>query len=812
MAGYLGNYAQGDAAVDLTHRIRTDNALSQQWTNILPFYRQSNGVYDNKVFMLPVSNILMNPLQFVKIPCIYNLFISHIKIQFDDNGYFLFYRRDLFSRYNVTVPRTWDELQNAIEFFHGLHDEVTNMTYHGLCLNRRKGCGAGASFHIPLGTISQTLGTTQGSFVDPSTGELIPKEAMIKAVEIMDRTVPYSDPDGKLAKYFQINMIAHFLKYITCSCEDFLGGTVIDLNQCLSTKFTSGQCAATYGTFNLAQGTVEQLLFNLTMGVAPLPASDIVVDRATGTLTNCSSSLCPFGVQITGNSREESKTVNYASFYGIIGRVFGVSTWTSAIKQDAVIKFATHVIANSDDDAIPGLDGRFRIVHPYQLSHLNETKWLEKNHSLDYVRPLLDSFERSSSENANILPRVGDVLTSFNSWLHHRVSEHLEETVVKGNEGIKERRIEFVDMVRGNFSTRVLNNGTFLEIYQRSLGIFQKPAEQMFIPDSLFITCMVFSCMVICLAVGFALYLHRNRSGEVVVAFFPNLMLLNCIGSCMIGVAIMFSALDEQRVSLDSASYACRMEPTFALLGQSFFLCSMLTRIIFNVEFSRRRSQGMANSIDSVNIGHIWKSLMVTTVPTLVGVVVFLVYDDPVWDPNRYVDDDEVWGLCSATLTSSRSLSFVSYWFMLLIALSLSIMPFSKYIEVQRPWIILSLAIYLQAMVCCLPILKSIEDNPTAFLTTRMLYYLIIAVVSFIFFMIPMTLRREKTLKRIVQYRQSLLIEEKRLSEAREILRKLDEKVRALLEANLDLVGKTFSCRSQLNSTRYFRQRSGREG
>jgi len=79
LAGYLGNYAQGDATVDLTHRIRTDNALSQQWTNILPFYRQSNGVYDNKVFMLPVRNILMNPLHFVIIPCICNLFISHIK-------------------------------------------------------------------------------------------------------------------------------------------------------------------------------------------------------------------------------------------------------------------------------------------------------------------------------------------------------------------------------------------------------------------------------------------------------------------------------------------------------------------------------------------------------------------------------------------------------------------------------------------------------------------------------------------------------------------------------------------------------------
>ena len=117
----------------------------------------------------------------------------------------MFYRRDLFDLFDVTVPRTWDELQYAIEFFHGLEDDVTNMTYHGLCLNRRKGCGQSSDFDIHLGTISQTLGTTQGSFIDPSTGKLIPKEAMMKAVETIDRTVPYSDPDGKLAK--SVNVI-----------------------------------------------------------------------------------------------------------------------------------------------------------------------------------------------------------------------------------------------------------------------------------------------------------------------------------------------------------------------------------------------------------------------------------------------------------------------------------------------------------------------------------------------------------------------------------------------------------------------------
>jgi len=54
-AGFIGDYAQGNAAVDLTQRIRTDNEVFQQWTNVLPYYRQSNGVFDNKIFMLPVS-------------------------------------------------------------------------------------------------------------------------------------------------------------------------------------------------------------------------------------------------------------------------------------------------------------------------------------------------------------------------------------------------------------------------------------------------------------------------------------------------------------------------------------------------------------------------------------------------------------------------------------------------------------------------------------------------------------------------------------------------------------------------------------
>ena len=587
-----------------------------------------------------------------------------------------------------------------------------------------------------------------------------------------------------------------FLINLYSSSEDFLEGFVSNGGQCLSTKFTSGQCAVTYGVFNLVQGTVQQLV-NMSVGVAPLPASDIVMDRVTEKLTSCSSSLCPFGVQISIDNEKEMMTVNYAPYYGLFARVIGVSTWTSAEKQDAVIKFATHVIANSDDDAIPDFNGRFGIVHPYLLSHLNETKWLEKNHSIEYIRPLLDSFEKSNSENANIIPRIGAILTSYYGWLDDNVSEYLTETFKKGNDGIEERRNAFVDNVREKLTTQVLEDDMFLESYQKSLGIYQEPATERFIPDALFITCVVCGCLVLFLALGCTLYIQKNKSDEVVSAFYPNLLLYNCLGSCMIGIAIICSALDDKRVGLDSASHACRIEPALVIFGQSIFFCSVLTKIIFIAISSRKRASGMLKRNDNVNVSHLMKSSVFTIIPAFVGVMYFLVDEEPKWDQDKVITDSEVWGMCSDTISSSSSLRIVSYCFLGLVAFCLLILPFSKYNEVQRPWISMTLCIYLQAMVCCLPIFVYLEDKAVAFLTIRMIYYLIIAVVPYGIFMIPITLRRRKTLDAITKTKQTLLLEAKKLSEARGLLKEVDMKILSLLEEHPELVGKAISHRKK---------------
>ena len=89
------------------------------------------------------------------------------------------------------------------------------------------------------------------------------------------------------------------------------------------------------------------------------------------------------------------------------------------------------------------------------------------------------------------------------------------------------------------------------------------------------------------------------------------------------------------------------------------------------------------------------KELGLTIIPAFVGVMFFLIDDEPKWDQDAYIDDDDLWGMCSTTLSSSSSLKIVMYWFLVFVAFCLLILPFSNYNEVQRPWISMTLSIYL---------------------------------------------------------------------------------------------------------------------
>ncbi|KAG2487560.1 hypothetical protein HYH03_013839 [Edaphochlamys debaryana] len=182
----------------------------------------------------------------------------------------LLYDREVFAADNVTVPQTWDEAADLAERYHGRDNRA------GICA-LTVGCRA-ESFLLRaiLGSYVQSQGSGHGVFWDPSTLEpLVRNEAMERALMI-------------------------FLRLRAA------GPTESDAPLCRPTSFIRGQCFMAIASGEVFKsgsvGAKELRAMRGRMGFAPLPGSDRVLDRSTGSLVPCDEARCPhaFGTTAEG--------------------------------------------------------------------------------------------------------------------------------------------------------------------------------------------------------------------------------------------------------------------------------------------------------------------------------------------------------------------------------------------------------------------------------------------------------------------------------------------------------------------------------
>ena len=76
-----GSLLEKGGLADLTEFVRTNEDID--WPDIFPFNRDVQSVFDNSVRLLPC----------------------------DGDVHSMYYRKDLFERYDIQVPRTWDEVR-----------------------------------------------------------------------------------------------------------------------------------------------------------------------------------------------------------------------------------------------------------------------------------------------------------------------------------------------------------------------------------------------------------------------------------------------------------------------------------------------------------------------------------------------------------------------------------------------------------------------------------------------------------------------------------------------------------------------------
>ena len=147
-----------------------------KWSDILAFYRQNNAVNGN-------GGIYFIPL--------------------DDNANLIFYRMDLFSDHNITIPRTWEEFNSAAKYFHNanLISKNNDVPVSGLCIRRHARCGMGLMISMITGTIAQIAGTNQGSLFDPVLQTFVDKVVLNKTVNLIEEQVKYGHPEGGYLRF-----------------------------------------------------------------------------------------------------------------------------------------------------------------------------------------------------------------------------------------------------------------------------------------------------------------------------------------------------------------------------------------------------------------------------------------------------------------------------------------------------------------------------------------------------------------------------------------------------------------------------------
>jgi len=161
---------------DLTELVANNDDL--EWTDILPFNRKIQATYNGAV---------------KSIPC-------------DGDLFSLFYRKDLFEKYNRTVPRTWDEYAETAAFFHGmqvpgLNGSNTTVTLSGSCIERGKQCNWAYYFNVLVhASVVQAQRTVSGHYFDTDTFEPLFGEGLAETLRILEELAKYGAPEGAARK------------------------------------------------------------------------------------------------------------------------------------------------------------------------------------------------------------------------------------------------------------------------------------------------------------------------------------------------------------------------------------------------------------------------------------------------------------------------------------------------------------------------------------------------------------------------------------------------------------------------------------
>ena len=636
-------------------------------------------------------------------------------IPLDGDSLHLFYRRDLFEQNNLTVPRTWEEYQQAAEFFHGKPWGPNGTELVGSCVSRsitaptatQDGRCNAYWTSLVLSSMTQTKGTTSGYLLDPTTAQPILGQAL-------DETLRILSDQASVGPIEEINGMT--VAATTNETNTNYGGGCGQVNAMLN----EGTCALTYnwGT----QLTVDMTGYDI--GVAPTPGSTHVYNRETKQLEKCTVESCPFGVHYP-----DIGIVNQSPYSAFGGWMGGVSNEVANSQKKAAADFLSYISNpnQSLQDVLP--NERSNFVEPYRYSHTRPSSYIEAGFDPTTAAEYTDAVQAINSQNAvmdvRIVPGV-DLRSILDDEVHSYLlqMQSLDSSVrrLNGDEAnnLRAETIRIIDERMQESLTSVANQLPLADMYRASIGMESLSGGSANYIDPQYRSAGWglggFICSVSFLSM---IWTNWNRRNEVMKAFQPPLLLLSATGIFLMGGTIIPLGFDDSLFSTDILDITCMVSPWIYIMGFTVFFSSVYSKVLVCLRIYNTPNE---NDVVCVRFSDYMRAFLPTL---LVNGSVLAIWTalyplkwlrQPVEDGAVFSDGStETYGSCQGEHYEYFALAF--FIFNLILCLVGTLQAFQcrflvlEYNEMQ--WLPLSLFPFFEAWVVGGPVLFFIDENPT---------------------------------------------------------------------------------------------------
>src|SRR5438093_2421087 len=395
---WMGDYVPPGYLEDLTDRVKNDSAL--QWDDIAPFFREFSATFKGKVYTIPL----------------------------DGDFQMVYYRKDLLQKDGLKAPETWQDYIDIARHFQGKDLNGDGKADYGSCLAMKRSAQSYWAWISIASAYLQSQGTKQGAFFN-----------------LNDMQPLTNNPAAAAA-------LGAYKTLSTIGPPDQLNNDVGDSRG----LFVTGRCALSLDWGDIGTLAIDKSQSKVAdkVGAVILPGSKQVLDRSSGQLADCNSTLCPYA----------TNGVNHAPFAAFGGWSGAINKASSSKVKDAAFAFLSYMSApaQSSVDVTLGKTG----FNPYRTSHFtNQGVWTSAGMSEQATTDYLGAIQ-SSLQSPNM---VLDLRIPQTSYYQQTALDTALAQFLAGELGVQQTMAQIT--TQWNKKTDEIGRQSQLDAYKASLSV-----------------------------------------------------------------------------------------------------------------------------------------------------------------------------------------------------------------------------------------------------------------------------------------------------------------------------------------------------